>query len=67
MTSDEKLDIINSFLSPMIKEKFSKAEIEKICKELYLCNTRDELSHKIDYYAMEFAHRGEIGNKKKES
>ncbi|MEQ8925388.1 MAG: hypothetical protein RLO81_06210 [Fulvivirga sp.] len=67
MTSDEKLDIINSFLSPLIKEKFSKAEIERICEELYLCNTRDELSHKIDFYALEFAHRGKIKHKKKES
>lgn len=60
MTSDDKLDIINAFLSPMIREKFSKEEIEKICTELYECKNKEELSNKIDYYAMEFAHRGEI-------
>ncbi len=60
MTSDEKLDIINAFLTPVIKEKFNKAEIEKICKDLYLANTEEELGHKIDYYVIEFAQRGKI-------
>ena len=65
MTSDEKLDIINAFLTPMIREKFSEQEINKICTELYKCNNRNELTNKIDYYTIEFAHRGEINKNKK--
>lgn len=59
MTTDEKLDIINAFLTPIIREKFSKEEIEEICKELYHCESKDQLSDKIDGYVIEFAHRGE--------
>ena len=60
MTSDEKLDIINSFLTPMVREKFTPEEIEKICAVLYACETSEELGNKIDYYVIEFAHRGEL-------
>ena len=57
MSPDEKLDIINTFLSPVIRGKFSKKEIEKICSELYLCENKEQLSHKIDAYIIEFAYR----------
>lgn len=67
MTTDERLDIINAFLTPIIRERFSKEEIEEICKELYLCNSKDQLTNKIDGYVIEFAHRGEkIGPRKGE-
>jgi hypothetical protein len=59
MSPDEKLDIINTFLSPVIRGKFSKKEIENICRELYLCETEEELSIKIDAYIIEFAYRGQ--------
>ncbi|MTI40738.1 hypothetical protein [Fulvivirga lutimaris] len=59
MTADEKLDIINAFLTPIIREKFSEEEIKEICKQLYLCESKDQISDKIDGYVIEFAHRGE--------
>jgi len=59
MTADEKLDIINAFLTPIIRERFTEEEIKEICKQLYLCETKDEITVKIDQYVIEFAHRGE--------
>jgi len=57
MTSDEKLDIINSFLTPDVKKKFTVDELKTIYEKLYACDTRKAMSDTIDFYLTEYADR----------